>query len=156
MSFRILTVQFAVPDHDPMYRVTGLRDMIQESLYDEQGCAGSFRVVGAQDAPGNEATATAFMDRAFDPASVRDNADALIEIEAQIMALTPYQVGGYHEGSDSFSFDGGGCRPYRICDTRSDGWLPGDFDSREEAETQATRMNAAIRAEALAQMGVPA
>lgn len=41
---RNITVQFAVPEDDPSYRLTNLRDDIQETLYDNLGMSGSFSI----------------------------------------------------------------------------------------------------------------
>ncbi len=41
---RNITVQFAVPEDEPHFRLTNLRDELQDLLYDREGWAGSFNI----------------------------------------------------------------------------------------------------------------
>ena len=42
---RNVTVQFAIPEDEPHYRLTDLRNELQDLLYDREGWAGSFQLV---------------------------------------------------------------------------------------------------------------
>jgi hypothetical protein len=79
MSYRITTVQFAVPADDPAYRLTELRDQLQETLYDQEGYSGSFSIIGTEDCEGYPDDH--FQRCALDLGAIKSNASEVIRQE---------------------------------------------------------------------------
>ena len=145
MNYHIITVQFAVPDYDPNYRLTTLRDEIQEILYDEHGMNGSFRIVGAIHRHDNGDESGMFDQAPFDPATITNNATDLIQQERAITNALHYHVDGVMP-DDTLGPDEEARAPFTIFDIVGQTYIPGDFESRPDAEAQAERMNKAVRA----------
>lgn len=82
MSYRLTTVQFALPDEDPAYHLGELRNELQRLLFDDEGWGGSFNIIGAVDfatPPGGEADH--FQREPFLPGLIIDNAVELLKRE---------------------------------------------------------------------------
>ena len=78
-KMRLTTVQFAFPYDDPAYRLCELRDTLQEELFEAQGLAGSFRILGTEEM--DDSVEDFFTGADYQPSAIPHNATAIIREE---------------------------------------------------------------------------